>query len=227
MLKKLIAALFTIAVIQTCFAQMEKPDFVKIEKAINDKNSPFFYTTLLKRYTDNDTTLTNEEYRYLYYGFSFRDTYSPYGKPSVNEELRKAIDDDKTDKIIELEKKALTEFPFNLGDLFALARALEKNGAPAGARLYDKKLVGVAKAILSTGSGDSDSTAMYVISVDHEYDLISLLGYRFGNSQALVQTKEGPTDKMKLEKNDDNLQYLYFNVERLFASMDKLFKKKG
>ena len=227
MFKKIAAIILVLVIIQTGFAQTTKPDFTKIEKDINDKASPLFYATLLKRYTDNDTTLTRDEYIHLYYGFSMQDNYSPYGKPSVNDALKKALDADKTDKIIELEKKALTEYPFNIRDLYVLSTTLVKKGDTTEGNIYHKKMIEVVKTILSTGNGAADSTAMYVVSVDHEYDLISLLGYKFGSSQALVQTKDGPADKMALQKNEDNLDYLYFNVSRLFASMEKMFKKKN
>ena len=77
---------------------------------------------------------------------------------------------------------------------------------------------------MATGNGLTDSTAMYVISVDHEYDMISLLGYKFGGGQSLISNKNGSMDKMKIQKNDNNIDALYLNVDRLFASMDKLFK---
>ena len=227
MVKKIIIAALALLFVHTGFAQGEKPDFKKIEKAIKDKDSPLFYKTLLKRYNDNDTTLTTEEYRHLYFGFSFQDGYSPYGKPSVNDELRKAIDAKQTDKIIDLEKKALKEYPFNLRNLYTLAQTMEEKGNTTEAEQYSRKLLNVGKAIMSTGDGATESTAMYVVSVDHEYDLISLLGFEFGGNQALLYVKDGPTDKMKLKKNNDNTEYMYFNVTRLFASMENIFKGKN
>jgi tetratricopeptide (TPR) repeat protein len=230
MLKKIFLNLFISVFALSCFAQTEltssnKPNFKEIEKSIKDKTSPFFYAKLMERYTNNDTALSIEEYHYLYYGFSFKDSYSPYGKSALNEELRKQISEKNTEKIIELEKKILAEFPFNLRDLNTLTNALDKKGDKEQADLYYKKLLGVAKAIMATGNGLTDSTAMYVISVDHEYDMISLLGYQFGGGQSLISNKSGSMDKMKIQKNDNNIDALYFNVDRLFASMDKLFKK--
>jgi hypothetical protein len=229
--KKLLLAAFAFVFAYIGFAQTvpvktERPDFIEIEKAIKDKNGPFFYTALMGRYTKNDTTLTIEEYKYLYYGFSFQDNYSPYGKASVSDELKDKIAKKETDKIIELEKRLLVEFPFNLRNLSKLTNELDKKGEVEEANMYYKKLLGIAKAIMSTGDGRSDSTAMYVISVEHEYDMISLLDFKFGGSQSLVRGKYGSMDKMKLDKNDDNIEALYFNVDRLFASMEKLFRKK-
>ncbi|MFN8307159.1 MAG: DUF4919 domain-containing protein [Ferruginibacter sp.] len=206
-------------------AQFEKPDFDKIEKEIRDKNSPYYYPELLKRYTANDTTLSVTEYRYLYYGYSFQEKYSPYGSPAVADALSKAIAANETDKAIELEKAALAEYPFNIRNLYMLRKLLDKKGDTSQADIYDKKMISVAKAILSTGDGLSDSTAMYVISVSHEYDIIFLLGYK-SSGQALFSGKYGSMDRMSLQKNDDDVQYLYFNVDRLFASMERLFDKK-
>jgi tetratricopeptide (TPR) repeat protein len=230
MLKKIMLNVLAAMFVLTGFSQTDiktfnKPNFAEIEKTIKDKDSPFFYTKLIERYTNNDTALTTEEYRYLYYGFSFKDGYSPYGKSALNDELRKNISEKNTEKIIELEKKILAEFPFNLRDLNTLTNALDKKGDKEQAGLYYKKLLGVAKAIMSTGNGFTDSTAMYVISVDQEYDMISLLGYKFGGSQTLINNKFGSMDKMKLEKNDANIEAIYFNVDRLFASMQKMFGK--
>ncbi|MGG9971006.1 DUF4919 domain-containing protein [Ferruginibacter sp. SUN002] len=198
-----------------------KPDYQSMKKTIADANSPFYYPPLMKRYMADDTTLTIEEYRYLYYGSSLDTGYAAYGNPSVREQLRNEKD---VDKIIELEKKAIKEFPFNIRDIYNLNVKLEEKGDKVGASIYNHKLIGIVKAIMSTGDGLTDSTAMYVINVGHEYDLIGLLGYQFGGSQALIRAKNESMDKMKLKKNDDNIEYLYFNVDALFAGLYDLFK---
>lgn len=77
MLKKLTAVLVTVLFFHAGFAQDGKPDFKEIEKAINDKSSPFFYNALMKRYSNNDTLLTMDEYRHLYYGYSSRTAILP------------------------------------------------------------------------------------------------------------------------------------------------------
>lgn len=206
---------------------MQKPDFKEIEKKIKDKDSPFFYTTLMKRYTDNDTSLTTQEYRYLYYGYTFQKSYSPYGKSSYSDALKKSLTDNDTEKIIELEKKVLAEYPFNLRNLNMLTNVLDKKGDTAQATIFYRKLLGIAKAIMSTGDGASDSTAMFVISVEHEYDMIGLLGFKMGGGQALINSHGETMDKMTLAKNEEDLEYLYFNVDRLFAAMSNMFKDKN
>ena len=145
MLKKILLNILAVMFVHTGFSQTDiktfnKPNFAEIEKTIKDKDSPFFYIKLLERYTNNDTALTTKEYRYLYYGFSFKDTYLPYGKSDLNDELRKQISEKNTEKIIELEKKVLLEFSFNLRDLNTLTNALDKKADKEQADLYYKNI---------------------------------------------------------------------------------------
>ena len=229
----------TIILIATCcFALMakgqqedyQKPDFATIGKNIKDKNSPFYYPVQFKKYMEDDTTLTVEEYRYLYYGFSFQPEYDPYGKSAVLDKLRTALDKkDMTppeiDQVITMEKTVLKEFPFNLRNLNMLVNMYDKKNGKVNAEKAFKKLLGVARAIMSTGTGLADSAAMYVISVEHEYDMLGLLEYEFGGSQHLVSYKGSQMDYLTVADNKYLTKGMYFNVDRLFASMEKMFKK--
>lgn len=208
-----------------------KPDFKAIEKNINDKASPYYYPVLMKRYVENDTTLNNEEYRHLYYGFSFQPGYSPYGTSKHASLLSKLFEKEKLSEedvkeVITIEKKILEDFPFNLRNINTLVSMYDKVKDTINSNLQYKKLIGLGKALLSTGNGFADSTAMYVISVEHEYDMIGLLGFKRGGAQYLVSYKGSSIDKLKLAKNDDDIEFMYFNVDRLFASMQKMFDKK-
>ncbi len=152
-----------------------------------------------------------EAYRYLYYGFSLQDEYSPYGQSKHNDELKKLtgkkeLTNADKDKIIELEKKVLDEFPFELRNIYYLANLLEEKGDSVQAQLYSKKLTGIARAIMSTGDGTTDSTAMYVISVGHEYDMLGLLNYPYAGSQSLIHSAHGETDRLALKENNEKIK---------------------
>jgi hypothetical protein len=81
MKKSFILLIFSLLIISS-FCQntdFKKPDYKGIEKIIVDKESGFFYPDLLKRYKKSDTTLTLQDFRVLYYGFLFNESYSVYG----------------------------------------------------------------------------------------------------------------------------------------------------
>ena len=156
--------------------ETEKPNYKKIEKEISKDKSEFFYPKLLKRYLIPDTTMTLKEKRYLYYGYSFQDTYSPYGHSDFSDSLRLVLQkeqhgDKELKKIIEYADSILVDNPFDLrainDQLYAFDKLEEKLE-------FDKKINQmriIVDALLSSGDGLKKKTAFYVIYVSHEYDL--------------------------------------------------------
>ena len=221
--------------LNSSFAQDESfktsiPDFKMMETIIKQERAAFYYPALMKRFKENDTTLTTEEYRYLYYGFSFQDSYAAYSTSKHLDELKKIFEkknltDDDRENVIVLENKVLDEFPFNLRNLNVLINMMEQRGDSVAAVFQIKKLVGIANAIMSTGDGRTEATPMYVISVEHEYDMIGLLGYLSAGQQSLLNTVAGSMDKLELQENNDGVKSMYFNIDRVFANMEKMLKK--
>ncbi len=62
--------------------QLSKINFTAIEQAVNNAQSKYYFPKLAERYKRNDTTLTKEEYKHLYYGQVAAAGYAPYGKKS-------------------------------------------------------------------------------------------------------------------------------------------------
>ena len=62
----------------TARAALGKPDLDSIAKASVDENSQYYYPRLLKSFLSNDTTMTDEEFQYFYYGTLFQEDYDPY-----------------------------------------------------------------------------------------------------------------------------------------------------
>ena len=69
--------------------EFKAPDYVEIQKNIEDKNSEFYYPKLLKRLKQNDTLLTSNQYRHLYFGYTFQKEYQPYKTGKKSEEVAK------------------------------------------------------------------------------------------------------------------------------------------
>ena len=47
---------------------MSVPDMSAVRLAVQDRTSPYYYPVLMDRYLRRDTTLTADDYRYLYLG---------------------------------------------------------------------------------------------------------------------------------------------------------------
>src|SRR5690606_31403976 len=57
---------------------LSKINFDAVKKSISSSKSKLYYPNLLKRYHANDPKLTLDEYKHLYYGWTFQAGYNPY-----------------------------------------------------------------------------------------------------------------------------------------------------
>lgn len=211
------------------FAQEDfNVDYKKIETASQDKNSSFYFPNLLKRYLVADSSLTNEEKRFLYFGYSYTKSYDKLDntdKTDYNDSVRMLVKKGKLEdadlkKLITFTGNLLKTDPLNMRMLNYQAYGYEKTGQHAQSELNKKKIGIVADAIINTGDGKSVKTAFHVTNVRDEYDIIGLLGFEFGGSQSLV---EEHYDKMSIKENKYGINELYFNVYRSIEKFREAF----
>lgn len=222
-MKKLLFIVLLTIVIGTSTAQsqeIQKPDYAGIEKSTKDKNSQYFYKKLFARFTTADSTLTLDERRHLYYGFSFTEKYNPYSsfeKGELNKLLDKEVLTNKEmQTVVLLTGKALDQYPFNIRMREYRQYFLKKLGKDTDAALENARIEIILDAILSTGDGTSKDKAFYVIEVGNEYQLLNILGFEYGGEQSLI---EGRYDYLKLQKNAYNVDGFYFDVSRSLQSL--------
>ena len=202
-----------------------KPDYNQIENAIKKSDSNLFYPKLMDRFIKGDSTLTIEEKRHLYYGFTFQDNYSPYGsskdKDKLYEILRKEnYSEDDYSKIATYCDNILKENPFDLRIHNYEIFALEKIGTEETIKNKVNQLRGIIDAILSTGKGVEKNDPIYVISVSHEYDILEIFGFKYGGKQSLIDQ----CDYLTLAENEYQVAGLYFDVSASLNSMMKDIK---
>ena len=135
-----------------------KPDFFLIKEAISDKESKDYYPVLLNRFNNNDSTLTDEQYRLLYFGYVFSDSYDPYWLSSYSIVLKKYYKKSDTncnecDSIIKYCKLSIADFPFDLQKIGMLVVAYRKKGDIVNWRLWENKYIRLWNTISTTGSG--------------------------------------------------------------------------
>lgn len=228
MIKKQLLVIMILLVSMSIFSQnmeTEKPDYKKIEKKISKEKSDFYYPKLLKKYMNSDTTMTLKEKRYLYYGYSFQNSYSPYGHSNFSDSLGTVLQKEKHSnkellKIIKFSDSVLVENPFDLRVINYQLYAYEKLGEKIE---FDKKINQmkiIVDALLSSGDGLKKKTAFYVIYISQEYDLLNILGFEFGGEQSLIEHY----DYLKAAKNSQKIKGFYFDVSPCLNSMNDMFK---
>lgn len=80
-------------------------------------------------------------------------------------------------EIVKIAEKALADNPFDLQSMYMLSRLLKDMGKNMSARIWDYRLENILGAIVSSGTGKDEQNAFFVISPDHEYFLLEVLGY--------------------------------------------------
>lgn len=216
-------SLLFLLVTTVSFSQTEefsKPDYKQIEKNTGDKKSPLYFDTLFERYKKADSTMTIEEKRHLYYGYSFQKNYSPYGISESQEDLNALLQTQATDKktfekLIKVSDKVLKDFPFSIRIKEFRIYAFKQLGKYKESRAEEMQASIIIDAILSTGDGSTQENSFFVINTTNEYEILDILGFRFGGEQELIEHKY---DYLTLAENSYDIKGFYFDVSRLFES---------
>ena len=225
-MKKILCILLITNSLINIYAQdssFTKPDYDLIKSKTADKNAATYYPKLIKRYNENDTTLTSDEYRLLYYGFLYENGSSPYTIIAYDDSVKsilqqKSLGAGDTVLLIAYEKKILEQSPFSLRNLNILSYAYYKKGDPIST-LINFKIRSIAQTVLSTGDGKTVNSGYHVIAISDEYDMLELLGLQFGGSQSLI----GNCDYLKVKDNSYDIKGIYFDATKILEAESKLF----
>ncbi|WP_265430025.1 DUF4919 domain-containing protein [Chryseobacterium sp. YIM B08800] len=195
--------------------EYEAPNYKVIQKNIENKDSEFYYPKLMDKLKANDTLITNDQYRHLYFGYTFQKEYHPY---KISENEKKLIpyfqskDLKKSDyaEIIKISNASLKEFPLNLRVMNFLAYIYHLDGNEAMAKKVSHNFYGLFGAIFSSGDGRDCKTGFHVIAVSHEYVVMNIL-----QLETASQGLSGDCDYLSLEKDKYKLPGVYFNITKL------------
>ena len=136
----------------------------------------------MQEFQRNDTLMKIDKYRHLYLGYMFQEDYNPYRSSQRDIQYdvvnsKRKLTRQECDSIIAYAEKALADNPFNLGEMVMLINALREKGKTNLANIWQYKLNYLLMAIVSTGTGEDEENAWYVIEPQHEYVLLNMMDY--------------------------------------------------
>ena len=198
---------------------VEKPDLEEIRQETLKPSSKYYFPKLMKKYQENDTTMTPEEYRYLYLGYMFQEDYDPYRTSPYSEvtdtlRSKKELSKAEVDTIRKYAELALKDNPFDLRQMSFLVHVLKERRKSMSAKIWEYRLERLLEAIKSTGTGENEDNAWFVIYPMHEYDMAQLLGYEVVDMEYI----EPGYDHLLVEpdgtvKHRSPAKGFYFNVQ--------------
>ncbi len=179
-MKRLLLLLAALPIIATA----KVPNEENILDRTMNPESPFYYTQLMLRYNTGDATLTDEDYHYLYYGYTYQDDYKPMAaNPDLDKLLLLAggLDPDKPlvetlEGIISVGSDALKRDPFSPKILNLMSYAYGALGNKEQEEAYSRRMQGVIRAILDSGDGLTQKSPRHILMFDHALDLLSAEG---------------------------------------------------
>jgi len=211
----------------TTFAQGDfkqvKVDMDSIKKQVASEKSDYYYPNLLKRYNEFDPNLTNYEYRLIYYGFVFQDDYIK-NQPDEYKMLELAKNKE-YEKVITECRKILKKNPVSLRANNQLGYAILKTEKEKGEwEKYRNRYYALRKAIMSSGDGLSPETAIKVIYVSDEYNIIrTYLEIKNIKRQSLV----GACDMFEVEESKYyKANKIYFDISSKLIGEQELLENK-
>lgn len=190
-----------------------------VSKQLEDDKK--LYDKLLKRFVDNDTTLTDEEMIVVYYGAVFQKNYNPYSSHKKEKEFFELYNKKEYKKAIKIGEKIIEDEPLNFKIIFktlVCAYSLEDEKKKEKYSYYYQALL---RTIINSGDGHSANTAFVVINVSDEYVFMAQLQVEF-SSQSLI----GVCDKFKLTDRGEEYDSdeMWFDVSQPLAQLSKMFK---
>ncbi len=190
-----VTILFALAGMYAAIAQT--PDNDDIFAKITDASSPYYYPNLMMRYNGSDE-LSDDEYRYLYYGYAFQEGYKPLETNKGMERVqaimsRIAIDEPSVsdiDELIAAGTEAMQQDPFSPQLLNIMAYAYGTAGDKEREQAFYDRLNGVLRCIGQSGDGLKEKSPMHIIMFSHGLDYIASKDWNCLKARIISRTVE-------------------------------------
>lgn len=204
--------------------ETQAPDYREIRSSIQNAKGPNYYPTLMRRYLENDTTLTMQQYRALYYGFPLQEDFVPYLQEhtkllDVRQELVKTNGSKKVcPEAIKIAQEALNDNPFDLLAISTLSFSYLQLNDTTSYMLWNDKQNSLLDAIISSGDGEDEESAIHVINLEHEYEVLNRMGLQVV-SDSLCNDQ---VEYLKVLPNAEDVDGIFFN----FGACRQAYRKK-
>lgn len=193
-----------------------KPNLDSIKSETINEKSKYYYPRLLEKFMANDTVMTNDEYRYFYYGTLFQEDYDPYRQPYDQKMLEQVQPlyyktthtNAEKDAMMKYAQAALRDNPVDLVQLKNLIYVYEKKRKDNLAKIWKNKLNHLLYVIFASGTGQDKDSPWLVVYPHQEFDIFNIYGI-----PVRAQKYEEPHyDHFTVGKKADSEENYYFDL---------------
>lgn len=205
------------------------PDNEDVLAKTIDASSPYYYPRLMERYIHGDTTLTLDDYHYLYYGFAYADNYRPMeSDPARIDVLEVFVATDMPDslqllRVVESGERVMHSDPFSPQNLNFLTFAYGKLGNRHMEKVCYDRFTKVMQTIALSGTGRREDSPWHVLTFQHAADFTAWRGGEINNRQ--VRSRSVEYIQLKTKDMDGNRGY-FFDFSRVYLKRPETEKPK-
>lgn len=185
-----------------------------IGKNIKNSKSEFYYPDLMAKFQKGDATLTLEQKKHLYYGYTFQENFKNFKFNGLLDSISK-YESLNTEagllKALKFREEVLNKNPFEAGIIDGKLAIYKKLGNEEEFMKGIHQISSIFDAILSSGDGLTKETAIVLTSVSPEYEIISLLGFNPVKEPVVIDKN---FEFVEIANNDKNVKGIYFDVSR-------------
>ena len=194
-------------------------DFKTILAQTKDPNSDLFYDKLLKRFEDDDTTITRPEALALLIGFTDKPAYKPYNILETERLIYSLNDEGKFKEAHDTASLLLKTYPLSFQALKEMSYACEKLGLPDSANLYLNHVARIMRGMMYSGSGKTPETAMFALGPADGQHLLLGAGAGLGIMGSGSDKDGNFLDILQAILPDGTKVNVYFNIQHATLKM--------
>lgn len=192
-----------------------------IKARIEDPASAYYYPNLRMRYEQADSTLTADDYHYLYYGYAYRPEYRPLENDPALDRFYEALARMDVDAPAQADleavaaagTEALEADPFSPQVLNMLSFVYAVQGDSQRAALYRDRMNRVLATIEDSGDGLKEQSAWHILMFSHALDLLAAKNIPVRESSIVSRTVEYIP---RIKKDEEGVKGYYFDYGRIY-----------
>ena len=224
----ILGLLLPLTATQVAFGQTTfnyKDDFKKVLAKTKDQKDNLFYKNLLKRFTSNDTTLTNFEVLALLIGFTDKPEYKPYDDLVTEREIYKLNGEKKYQEGLDKTNEFLKTHPLSVKALFEKSYSFHKLEQADSAQYYLYQGKRIFNAMYFSGDGKTKETPTFALGPADGQDYIrKFVGEKIGIMGSGKDKNGNFLDILEVKFENGKSMDLYFIIQH---ATDKMFGGKS
>ena len=221
---KIIGFLVLVLTGQVIYAQTTfnyKNDFKKVLAKTKDKDNNLSYDKLLKRFTANDSTLTDFEVLALLIGFTGKPEFKPYSDLSKEREIYRLNGEGKFQEALDSATKFLNKHPVSQQAIIEISYSYYKLGNTDKSDFYMYQFRRIMKAM--DFSGDGKETPIFALGpADGQNYIRKYLAAKIGSMGSGSDKNGNFLDILEAKYKDGTSESLHFIIQH---ATDKMFSE--